>query len=132
LDGLHRAQHAERPVEAATIRYRVLMRPDEDHFAIARESGIEVRRLIAPHLRAQRPEPAADEVARLLLVGGEPETRDRGAPSSDPRELGAPPLEAVGIDHRTFSASSSGPNDAPANTSRSIALASGIARSISA
>src|SRR5439155_1220236 len=50
----------------------------------------------------------------------------------DPRELGHPAFEALSVDHRSFSESSSGPNDTSAKTSRSTALAGGIARTISA
>src|SRR5438552_17787372 len=86
LDGLDRAQHAERAVEPAALGNGVDVRPDEDRRrSVVAESPVQIRRGIAPHARAARPEPGADEVARALLLCAEAEARDARPPSADRR-----------------------------------------------
>src|SRR5439155_428696 len=72
-----------------------------------------------------------DELARLLLLLGQTQARDRVAAATDPRELGDAALEPRAVAQRTCSASASAGNATSANTSRSSAAASGIARSMS-
>ena len=59
------------------------MRADEERFALAPESGEEVRGRVAADLRAPGREPATHELPRLLLLGGQPETRHRCPASGD-------------------------------------------------
>src|SRR5207237_923469 len=64
-DRLDGAEHAQRAVEATTLRDRVDVRADEDgRSTVVAESPVDVRGRIAPHGRAARAKPAAHEVAR--------------------------------------------------------------------
>src|SRR5207248_8229611 len=60
LHRLHGAEHAERAVEAATVRDRVDVRADEDRPTLAANTGEEVSGGIAPDRRATSGEPASD------------------------------------------------------------------------
>ena len=108
------------------------MRSDKDRLPLITESREHVCGRVAPNNGALRGKPAADEVPRALLVGGQTEARDGRTVAADPRELGHAAPETLTVDHRTFSGRSSGANDTSANTSRSMAFACGIARTISA
>src|SRR3989475_1941631 len=136
VDGLDRAQDADRCVEPAALGHRVEMRADDGRGAPPLgprrlETRPQVRRGVAAHRRATCAQPAADELARLLLLLGQTQARDRVAAATDPRELGDTPLEPRAVAQRTCSASASAGNATSANTSRSSAAASGIARSMS-
>src|SRR5256885_1616073 len=133
---LDRAQHPERAVEAAALGHRVEVRADGRRGAPLLEprrleARPQVRGGVAPHRRPARPQPAAHELARQLLVLRQAQPRDRITAATDPRELRDSALEARPVAQRTRSASASAENVTSANTSRSISRASGIARSIS-
>src|SRR5581483_8662410 len=136
---LDRAAHAESSVESPALGDRVDVAADEDDRiagTVAREADVQVGRRVAPDAHAVRRAPRRDDVASPLLVGSETETRHRCAGPPDRRELIDAPLQPRGVGHgaastRTRDASSSGPKGRPANTSRSIVFAIGIARAIS-
>ena len=137
LHCLDRAEHAERAIKPAAFGDRVQVGADDDREALPPgprrfKTRPEVRGRIAMYARPARRKPSADEIARALLLARKAETCDRRSGTADPGELAHPALEPRSIDHRTCSASSSGPNVSVANTSRSTAFASGTARSISA
>src|SRR5439155_1382644 len=118
-DVAHQAEW-EPAVEPAALGHRVEVRADDSRGAPPLgprgfEMRPEIRSGVAAQRRATCAQPAADELARLLLVLGQTQARDRVAAATDPRELGDAALEPRAVAHRAGPPRASARNPPAAN-----------------